>query len=1297
VSNPLDLKRTLAAIDRLCAGASGVAARVEQLERSLQQGRARAGRQLEADLAGLQERIDAAEAESAAGFHAKRKRTENRASLRRSRLSEARQRLREKLFRDVANDESREVFRIQRDLLQTSRDHEAGKARIDDAFEAMQASLAEERKAVETFHHASFESFLAYPSFRQGLNAEASPAELPVGGDEAQLLHQTQALRAQGEKALGRFRSSPIAASFRVFPIWLVLGLELALAGFGVPLSRAAGMTTVTWPLALGSLGAALALTLALYFLGKRSTAPLAREIASALGRAYLFLDTAGRLAAERHQKEQERMASEAATRSQALQSRWQQVVGEAEARRAQGERNLDARLARVIEHHARHHRNTLARLEAAHEADLRRIRSSMDDQRAAAAGARAGRLAEVEEKAESQFVELEQQWRQTLLPAYSELSASAQSTEAAFRPWTSPVWDAWSPPTHMESSVPFGWLDLDLEPVAGALLQHPRFALPGPARFPLPLVLSFPGQGSIVFETKDSGREDVLGALNNLVLRLLAGAPAGRARFTVLDPVGLGQSFAGLMHLTDHEDRLVNRRIWTQQDHIEQRLGELNDHVEKVTQLYLRNEYASIAEYNEQAGRIAEPYQFLVVADFPSNFSDLAIRRLLSLASSGPRCGIFLLIHRDERKATSADFVADDLRQASAVVRYEGGRFVLAGCPLPGARVTLEPPPDPERATAFLQRVGRSSIESNRVEVPFEQIAPADSEVWGLDALAELRVPIGRTGATKLQHFAVGKGTRQHALIAGKTGSGKSTLFHVLVTNLSLWCSPDQVEFYLVDFKKGVEFKCYATHRLPHARVVAIESDREFGLSVLQRIDAELHRRGDLFREVGAQDLPGYKRAGGTAVLPRSLLIIDEFQEFFTEDDRIAQSAALLLDRLVRQGRAFGIHVLLGSQTLGGAYTLARSTLGQMVVRIALQCNEADALLIMDDDNPAPRLLSRPGEAIYNDAAGAIEGNSPFQIVWLPDEERDVWLEKVSAIAARSGSAVASPVVFEGNTPAEIRENPILERLLSGTEPANEARRFWLGAPNAIKGPTEIALHRQSGNHVLILGQHDESSLALLGTACLALAAQHARNGARFLILDATPPGHPHRDFLERVARALPQTCTFLTPHTLTAELESLVADIEARGASAQPEQAPAVYLIIHHLERFKSLRYEEDFGISLGGETRAQPGPLFNRILSEGSHLGIHVLCLCDTYNNVTRFLSRRALAEFELRVLFQMNANDSASLIDTPKASLLGLYRALLHSARDGTLETFRPYALPDAAWVEEVGRRLGTVVQ
>src|SRR5262249_38314793 len=142
-------------------------------------------------------------------------------------------------------------------------------------------------------------------------------------------------------------------------------------------------------------------------------------------------------------------------------------------------------------------------------------------------------------------------------------------------------------------------------------------------------------------------------------------------------------------------------------------------------------------------------------------------------------------------------------------------------------------------------------------------------------------------------------------------------------------------------------------------------------------------------------QDLNSYRQANGES-LPRILLIVDEFQEFFIEDDKIAQDVALLLDRLVRQGRAFGIHVLLGSQTLGGAYSLARSTLGQMAVRIALQCSEADAHLILSEDNTAARLLSRPGEAIYNDANGLVEGNDFFQVVWLPDDRKDGYLNRI-------------------------------------------------------------------------------------------------------------------------------------------------------------------------------------------------------------------------------------------------------------------------------------------------------------
>ena len=78
------------------------------------------------------------------------------------------------------------------------------------------------------------------------------------------------------------------------------------------------------------------------------------------------------------------------------------------------------------------------------------------------------------------------------------------------------------------------------------------------------------------------------------------------------------------------------------------------------------------------------------------------------------------------------------------------------------------------------------------------------------------------------------------------------------------------------------------------------------------------------------------------------------------------------------------------------------------------------------------------------------------------------------------------------------------------------------------------------------------------------------------------------------------------------------------------------------------------------------------------------------------MNRFLSRKALSEFEMRVLFQMSANDSASLIDSPKAGTLGLHRALFYNEHEGYLETFRPYALPDQEWLEQAGKNLKRLV-
>ena len=445
---------------------------------------------------------------------------------------------------------------------------------------------------------------------------------------------------------------------------------------------------------------------------------------------------------------------------------------------------------------------------------------------------------------------------------------------------------------------------------------------------------------------------------------------------------------------------------------------------------------------------------------------------------------------------------------------------------------------------------------------------------------------------------------------------------------------------------------------------------------------------------------------------LPRILLIVDEFQEFFTEDDAVAAQASQILDRLVRQGRAFGVHVLLGSQTLAGSYTLARSTIDQMAVRIALQCSEADSRLILADDNPAARLLSRPGEAIYNDANGLVEGNHPFQVAWLPDDERERYLQRIRAFAEERGYRPPRPqIVFEGNAPALIEHNQLLNDLLAAPAWLEVGRRVsaWLGEPVAIKDPTAAHFRRQSASNLLIVGRDDESALGMFAAALLSLAAQHpplpglgegGRGGegpAQFYLLDFTPVDAPCADLLPRLAEMLSHPVKRGRRRQLPDIIAEVAAEVNRRLEMDEEQiwKEPAVYLFIYGLQRARDLRQEEDFGFSFGmEEEEAPPNPArqFATIVREGPEVGVHTVVWCDTYANLTRTLDRRALREFEMRVAMQMGAEDSANLIDTPAASKLGLYRAYFYSEDESRLEKFRPYGLPSEKWLTWVAQRL-----
>ena len=904
----------------------------------------------------------------------------------------------------------------------------------------------------------------------------------------------------------------------------------------------------------------------------------------------------------------------------------------------------------------------TIASLDAQYTSTTEHINKTYDDT-----------IASLDKEEADTLAALQEAWNSGMA-SFNEVTEAWNTVVSANHPAWDSDWGTWSPPAEASLNIPIGCASIDLTTIGGDCPSDTHFPLPNESMLTIPICSCLPDAASFLVSTDGSNRDEAIAALQVAMMRSLTSIPPGKAKFTLIDPVGLGQSFAGVLHLADFEEAQLLDRAWTEPKHIETQLARLTEHMETVIQKYLRNEFETIDEYNKQAGEIAEPYRFLVIADLPNNFSENAAKRLASIITSGARCGVYVLIHRDSSLQLPKGIDDATLNRIETRFTLIDGAFIVEDEELSTLPLTIDAPPSESSTTTIVKKVGERAEDTHRVEVPFSVIAPNDDELWSQSTTNKVAIPLGRAGASKLQNLTLGRGTAQHALIAGKTGSGKSTLLHVLITNLSLWYSPEEVEFYLVDFKKGVEFKTYATHQLPHARVVAVESDREFGISVLKRIDEELKRRGELFRDLGAQDIAGF-RDKSDEPMPRILLIIDEFQEFFVDDDHVAQEANLLLDRLVRQGRAFGIHAIMGSQTLDGAYTLSRSTMGQMAVRVALQCSEQDSYIILNEDNAAARLLSRPGEAIYNDSAGKVEGNSPFQIVWLDESLRESYLGK---LAEKDGqSANRDMVVYEGNKPTFLADNTEFISATRNEKPL--AVKAWLGGAMAIKEDTAAVLRPTSASNLLLIGQQEETITTMVSNFMQSIDAQYPPEDGAFVLLDSTPADSSQAGVLPGTAERMSCHVNIVGMREVELAMRELYAVLQDRLTNGATDK-PTKFLVINGLHRYRDLRRDEDdFGFSMGGEEKEKsPAQILAEVLKEGPTLGIHVIAATDTLTNLNRTFDRQALREFDLRVLLQMGTNDSTNLIDSPAASKLGMHRALLYSEETGTIEPFRPYS-------------------
>ena len=286
-----------------------------------------------------------------------------------------------------------------------------------------------------------------------------------------------------------------------------------------------------------------------------------------------------------------------------------------------------------------------------------------------------------------------------------------------------------------------------------------------------------------------------------------------------------------------------------------------------------------------------------------------------------------------------------------------------------------------------------------------------------------------------------------------------------------------------------------------PQAELIGvnINTDREFGLALLQFLSDEMRRRAVAAKAVGVsklEELRDWEDAelaeGDRGSWPRIVAVIDEFQYLFAENDAVTKAAAVLLEDVARRGRSQGIHLVLASQDISGIQVFwgRPAVFEQFVLRIALP----RARRVLVETNDAAVGLPR-WHAVINPESGTKHGN---KIVRIPDASSKGLVEDVQQrlhrMYHRSGEG---PKLFDGSRSPRITD-------LVGNLPASddELPRAVLGQCIDVTGrAATVRLSATPGRNVGVLASVGKDAVPTLTAAAVSLAGQLPADGVRVVI----------------------------------------------------------------------------------------------------------------------------------------------------------------------------------------------------
>jgi hypothetical protein len=751
---------------------------------------------------------------------------------------------------------------------------------------------------------------------------------------------------------------------------------------------------------------------------------------------------------------------------------------------------------------------------------------------------------------------------------------------------------------------------------------------------------------------------------IHRLLLRLLFALPVGKTELTIFDPNGLGSAVDNFRELFGVENVFPHKKVLSTQKELKQMLTEALAYCEGLIQNTFSKDCDNWADYNrlkysQGSGHKNQMLSYKIFGFFnvPSGMDGESFEMFRKLAAQGERLGILVLFSYNPSELADDKFYQNSLVNSLLKFITNNSAPLYNIINVLSKKVEVnhlslrEMPerfPTADRLEEMLAAVKNVVLTSHKDFASFEDLMDLPN-LFNDNTIERVAIPLG-VKAVNGEKVTLELGDNPpHALIGGTTGSGKSTFLHNMILSACCRFSPNELNIYLLDFKSGVEFSVYAVKKLPHARLVAVEADIEYGISVLQHLTDENAARYKMFKNAGVSGIGDYRRLYPNDKLPRLLLVVDEFQVLFSGSNNVTTKVHEYLSVLVKQGRGAGIHIVMATQTLAGLDFGALGT--QFGGRVALMCTEEDSKKILGGLNNDEASELVPGFAILNTQAGSVSGNVKFAVPFARKMDENGGegniLKTLSFITNKcSGehygfeTKIFNGIIMPKFPPTKDYTCNSL-RLLLGEELSYSSDKFY------------IYFKKKPYNNVLICGSDEFISHGLLISALM--SAQEAGAIKKIIYVG------------EDLPTDLDSYCTF----DKLKRYESLRIFLAEYGDKIYNDP---VLIVFNNVNATKEINYPANF---YQGQTLTEEQEALKGLFDDCNTHGVFIAAL---FNKFTQFkTSGLPLDRFDHRIGYLLNDNDKNLLLGQHLAGASGeIKTGRAFYANNGEIVSwFKPY--------------------